>query len=89
MSAVIMLGSNVTNPLLGLSIGGMISAHTVPQAIILYDLPINIAAAIMLYIFLLHKEDLNRSEAVTLLFCYFSYVFFRWFLFPMDTLPTG
>ncbi len=88
MSAGIMLGSNVTNPLLGLGIGGMLSTYTVPQVIILYDLPVNIATAIMLYMFLLGKEDLNRGEAVTLLICYFSYVFFRWFLFPLDTLPT-
>ena len=88
MSAGIMLGSNVTNPLLGLGIGGMISTYTVPQVILLYDLPVNIATAIMLYIFLLRKEDLNRGEAVTLLICYFSYVFFRWFLFPLDTLLT-
>ncbi len=89
MSAGIMLGSNVTNPLLGLGIGGMISTYTVPQVIIVYDLPVNIATAIMLYIFLLRKEDLNRGEAVTLLICYFSYVFFRWFLFPLDTLSVG
>jgi cation:H+ antiporter len=31
MSAGIMLGSNVTNLLLGLGIGGMISTYTVPQ----------------------------------------------------------
>lgn len=89
MSAGIMLGSNVTNPLLGLGIGGMISTYTVPQVIILYDLPVNIATAIMLYIFLLRKEDLNRGEAATLLTCYFSYVLFRWFLFPLDILPIG
>ncbi len=35
------------------------------------------------------KKDLNRREAVTLLICYFSYVFFRWFLFPLDTLSLG
>ena len=49
---------------------------------------LSIGTAIMLYIFLLRKEDLNRGEAVTLLICYFSYVFFRWFLFPLDTLLT-
>jgi cation:H+ antiporter len=86
MSAGIMLGSNVTNPLLGLGIGAMISTYTVPQVIICYDLPVNIATAILLYIFLLRKEDLNRGEAVTLLICYFSYLFLRWFLFPQDTL---
>ena len=77
MSAGIMLGSNITNPLLDLGIGGMISTYTVPQVILLYDLPVNIVTAIMLYIFLLRKEDLNRGEAVTLLICYFSYVLFR------------
>lgn len=87
MSAGIMLGSNVTNPLLGIGLGGMISTYTVPKVIIVYDLPVNIATAIMLYIFLLRKEDLNRGEAVTLLICYFSYVLVRWLLFPLDTLP--
>ena len=86
MSAGIMLGSNVTNPLLGIGIGAMISTYTVPQVILRYDLPVNIATAILLYVFLLRKEDLNRGEAVTLLICYFSYLFLRWFLFPLDTL---
>lgn len=86
MSAGIMLGSNVTNPLLGIGIGAMISTYTVPQVIIRYDLPVNIVTAVLLYIFLLRKEDLNRGEAATLLLCYFSYLFLRWFLFPLDTL---
>lgn len=86
ISAGIMLGSNVTNPLLGIGIGAMISSYTVPQVIICYDLPVNIATAVMLYIFLLRKEDLNRGEALSLLLCYFSYLFLRWFLFPQDTL---
>lgn len=86
MSAGIMLGSNVTNPLLGLGLGAMISTYTVPQVIVCYDLPVNIATAVMLYIFLLRKEDLNRGEAFTLLISYFVYLFLRWFLFPLDTL---
>ncbi len=87
MSAGIMLGSNVTNPLLGIGIGGLLSTYTVPQVILLYDLPVNIVTAVMLYMFLLRKEDLNRGEAITLLCCYFAYIVFRWYMFPQDTLP--
>lgn len=84
ISAGILLGSNVTNPLLGLGLGATISSYTVPDVIVLYDLPVNIVTAILLYIFLMRSENLSKAEALTLLSMFFAYLYLRVTLFPGD-----
>lgn len=84
VSAGILLGSNVTNPLFGIGLGAMISTYTVPDVIVLYDLPVNIATAVLLYVFLIRHEDMSRTEAVALLALFFAYLYLRVLLFPGD-----
>lgn len=84
ISVGILLGSNITNPLFGIGLGAIISTYTVPNVIVLYDLPVNIATAILLYIFLLRREDLTKKEAIILLFSFFIYLYARWLWFPTD-----
>ena len=62
----------------------MISTYTVPDVIVLFDLPLNIATALLLYGFLIRREDLSRAEALILLISFFAYLYTRWAWFPED-----
>lgn len=84
ISAGILIGSNITNPLLGIGLGAAISTYAVPQVVLVYDLPVKIATAGILYAFLRYREDLNRFEAVTLIGLFAAYVILRPQLFPTD-----
>lgn len=84
ISAGILIGSNITNPLLGIGAGALISRYTVPDVVVFYDLPINIATAVLLYIFLFRHEGLVKREAFILLLLFFAYLFARWIWFPED-----
>jgi cation:H+ antiporter len=84
VSAGILIGSNVTNPLLGVGAGAVISGYTIPGVVIYYDLPVKIATAGLLYLFLLRHEDLNRREAYTLIAVFLLYLYGRNLLFPDD-----
>jgi cation:H+ antiporter len=85
VSAGILIGSNITNPLLGVGLGAMISTYTVPAVVILYDLPVKIATAALLWMFLLRHERLRRAELLVLLATYFVYLLMRPLLFARDT----
>jgi len=84
ISAGILIGSNITNPLLGAGLGALISGYTAPTAIVFYDLPAKILTGALLYVFLWRRQDLSRAEAVVLMALYFTYAAARGFLFPAD-----
>lgn len=84
VSAGILIGSNITNPLLGVGLGAMISTYTVPTVVLWYDLPIKIATGALLYAFLARHERLRRWELLLLLATYFVYVLLRPLLFARD-----
>jgi len=56
----------------------------VPDVIVLYDLPVNIATAILLYVFLLRSQRLTKKGATILLLSFFIYLYARWLWFPAD-----
>ena len=84
ISAGVLIGSNVTNPLLGLGLGAMISGYAIPKVTILYDLPAKIGIASIIFYFLWRNEKLNKWEAVTLIAIFITYLAARNFLFPVD-----
>jgi len=84
ISAGILIGSNITNPLFGAGLGALISGYTVPAVIMVYDLPVKIATGALLFIFLWRNENLSRYGALILLALYFGYVLLRAAFFPDD-----
>ena len=86
ISAGVLIGSNITNPLLALGMGAMISSYSVPSVVLIYDLPVKIVTAILLYIFLFRHEDLRKREAIIMIILFFSYLILRQVLFPADIL---
>jgi cation:H+ antiporter len=84
ISAGILVGSNITNPLFGAGLGALISGYTVPAVITLYDLPVKIATGALLFLFLWRNESLDRYAALILLALYLGYVLLRAVFFPGD-----
>ncbi|PIN73694.1 hypothetical protein COV20_05735 [Candidatus Woesearchaeota archaeon CG10_big_fil_rev_8_21_14_0_10_45_16] len=84
ISSGVLIGSNVTNPLLGIGLGAFISGYHVPNVIFLYDLPVKIGIAGLLFFFLYRKEKLGRWEAFVLIALFFMYLLFRQIYFPVD-----
>jgi len=84
LSAGILIGSNITNPLLGIGLGALISSYTVPNVIILFDLPVKILTAVLLYYFLMRNEKLDKKEAIVLMVLFVAYLVVRQIYFPID-----
>jgi cation:H+ antiporter len=84
ISAGVLIGSNVTNPLLGLGLGAMISGYAIPKVTMFYDLPFKIGIAGLIFWFLWRNEKLNKWEAFTLIGIFIAYLVARNFLFPVD-----
>lgn len=84
ISAGILIGSNITNPLFSAGLGAMISGYTVPGAVLWYDLPVKIATGCLLFGFLWRHSRLGRGAGLTLVALYFGYTALRGVLFPLD-----
>ena len=84
MSAGILIGSNITNPLFGIGLGAMISQYTVPNVIVFYDLPIKLATAFLIYYFLWKDEDISKRDGAILIGLFLVYLYFRLQFFPVD-----
>ncbi|PIN76440.1 hypothetical protein COV17_02450 [Candidatus Woesearchaeota archaeon CG10_big_fil_rev_8_21_14_0_10_36_11] len=84
LSAGILIGSNITNPLFGIGIGALISTYKVPNVAVFYDLPVKIITAFLLLYFLLRNEKLNKWEAVVLITLFIVYLIVRQIYFPVD-----
>lgn len=85
ISAGVLIGSNITNPMFALGLGAMISSYTVPNVVVWYDLPIKIATALLILVFL-WKGKLKKWEAGVLIALYLAYLLFRQMFFPADIL---
>jgi cation:H+ antiporter len=52
--------------------------------VVLYDLPVKIATAVLIYVFIFRHLRLNRPQAITLILLYFTYILARPQFFPAD-----
>ncbi len=84
ISAGILIGSNITNPLFGIGLGALISEYTIPNVIIFYDLPVKIATGFLIYYFLFTHEKLKKWESLALISIFFAYLVVRHLYFPVD-----
>lgn len=83
ISAGVLIGSNVTNPMFALGLGALISTYTVPSVVIWYDLPVKIATALLILYFLWDGK-MKKHEAIILILLYLAYLFIRNMYFPVD-----
>lgn len=81
-----LIGSNVTNPLLGYGIGGLLSTYWVPRPLVLFDLPVETVTAMFLLGYLLFVSDrkLGWKGGIYLMLMYVAYILIRFSFFAVD-----
>lgn len=80
-----LIGSNITNPLLGIGLGSLISTYFVPRPLYMWDLPMEtITAALLLVYLYFHHEKLGRWGGVYLIGLYVFYIVIRFMFFAVD-----
>jgi len=82
MSLGTLIGSNITNPLLALGIGAVISGYTIDNALRWFDIPFWFVVSLVAMGFFYKKMRLSKKEALALIGLYLVYVFIRikWFM---------
>jgi cation:H+ antiporter len=80
-----LIGSNITNPLVAIGLGSLISTYYIPRPLIYWDLPMETitAAALLIWLFMT-KKKLGRWGAVYLMALYFVYLAIRIVYFGVD-----
>ena len=80
-----LVGSNITNPLLAIGGGALISTYAVPRPLITWDLPWETLTGILLWAILwFNNGKLGKKSAIYLIVIYFIYILFRGFFFNID-----
>lgn len=80
-----LIGSNITNPLLAIGGGALISTYWVPRPLVFWDLPWEtITGAILWVILWLNKGKLGKWHAYYLIALYFVYISIRMIFFSVD-----
>jgi len=80
-----LVGSNITNPLVAIGGGALISRYWVPGSLVLWDLPWETVTGAALWIILwFNKGKLGKWGAVYLIFLYITYVTLRMIFFAVD-----
>lgn len=80
-----LVGSNITNPLVGIGGGALVSGYAVPKTLIFWDLPWEVLTGVILWIILfLKKGRLGKISAAYFILLYLSYILIRTFVFPAD-----
>ncbi|MCJ7450310.1 MAG: sodium:calcium antiporter [Candidatus Nanohaloarchaeota archaeon QJJ-9] len=81
-----LIGSNITNPLLGIGLGSIMSTYWVPRPLVLWDLPMETVTAALLLAYLLFVSDrkLGWKGGVYLICLYVFYLVIRFGFFAVD-----
>lgn len=81
MSLGTLIGSNITNPLMALGLGAMISNYSVAKEIIFYDIPFWFAVSLALFFLIRKTRVLNKKVALFLILFYIMFAIARIYLF--------
>jgi cation:H+ antiporter len=80
-----LIGSNITNPLVAIGGGAIISTYWVPRPLIFWDLPWETITGALLWVILwVNKGKMGRWGAYYLIALYFIYIGFRMIFFAVD-----
>ncbi|NLX35407.1 MAG: sodium:calcium antiporter [Chloroflexi bacterium] len=85
-----LIGSNITNPLVAIGGGALVSTYWVPRPLVVWDLPWETLTGLALFaIAWFRKGKLGRGGAIYLMSLYFVYLFIRAWLFSSDSYEPG
>lgn len=80
-----LIGSNVTNPLVAIGGGALLSSYWVPGPIVFWDLPWETVTGLILWIFLwFNKGKISKGGAAYLIMLYITYIALRTIFFAID-----
>jgi cation:H+ antiporter len=80
-----LVGSNITNPLLAVGSGAIVSTYWAPRPLLAWDLPWAIVTGGILWAILWFSGGkLRKGHAIYLIAIYFVYIFARAFFFSVD-----
>jgi cation:H+ antiporter len=80
-----LIGSNITNPLVAIGLGAVLSTYHVPRPVVAYDLPwATVSGALLLGYLLWSKGRIGRWGAVYFVVMYALYITFRALFFAVD-----
>ncbi len=80
-----LVGSNITNPLVAIGGGALISTYAVPRPLVVWDLPWETITGLVLWVILIvTKGKLKKVHAFYLIALYFVYVILRSAYFAVD-----
>ena len=80
-----LIGSNVTNPLVAIGGGAIISTYWVPRPLVIWDLPWETITGAFLWVLLwTRKGYAGKKTAIYLTIMYFVYIVFRFRFFGID-----
>jgi len=80
-----LVGSNITNPLVAIGGGALLSTYWVPRPLIIWDLPWETLTGMILFgILWFRKGKLGRGGSLYLIGLYFFYLYFRATYFSSD-----
>lgn len=80
-----LVGSNITNPLVAIGGGALLSTYWVPRPLVLWDLPWEAVTGAMLWAYLwFNKGKLGKAGAIYLIGLYVVYVTLRSVYFAID-----
>jgi len=80
-----LIGSNITNPLVAIGGGALVSGYWVPGPLVQWDLPWETGTGLILWgILWITKGRLNKAHAIYLILLYFVYVSMRFAFFAVD-----
>ena len=77
MSLGVLVGSNITNPLLGIGIGAAISGYVIDKHILWFDLPAWFFVSLLALFFFIRKGHITKKEATVMMASYFVYILLR------------
>ena len=80
-----LVGSNITNPLVGIGGGALLSTYAVPKPLIWWDLPWETLTGVILWLILFFKKGrLGKIDAFYLMGMYFVFIILRAVIFKSD-----
>jgi len=80
-----LIGSNITNPLVAIGGGALVSTYFVPRPLITWDLPWETLTGLMLWVILwFRKGKIGKWGALYFVGIYFVYLYFRATVFAVD-----
>jgi cation:H+ antiporter len=80
-----LIGSNITNPLVGIGLGSLISTYYAPIPLIRWDLPWEfVTGALLFAIAWFNKGRIGRKGAIYLMVIYFIFIIMRGLFFMVD-----